>query len=375
MVVTRFDERKREVIRDCQDTIIFFSPIATYPVAFAAKAVSLGNYRVIVVVPRSTTYQNGDHETCYSEMLKDKNITVREPSDSPPSDVFGIFALFSASFYYTPSDYQSLLRWSKRAKRVGGLCHKWPTQTLASLKSTIKYLKDYPGYSRRLSVIGFEELPRLNLFSLYARSVLTGIYAHPRYFHDEPIANALNEPWDPRKIRAYKINFLGTRAPEERVRLLKMAETWFANRPHLKIINNIETYESDDETKVFWRALNPEHNNPRPSTEYLQILTSSDFTLCVPGYTVWSCRPPEAFLRGSIPIMMQEEVDNFYDCKLLDMVNCIIVRNDNWIEALEKAFSLSLNQLIMMRCNIWKLRCQHFELSAWATRLREKLGV
>jgi hypothetical protein len=366
---------KGEMIQDSQKTIVLFSPIATYPISFAAKAASLGKYEVIVVVPRELASQNGDHETCYLELLKDKNITVKEPTEPASSCAFAIFALFSASFYYSLSEYQSLLLWAKQAKLIGGLCHKWPTKPVPCFVSTIKYTRAYFNYVRRLSVIGFEEFPEVNFFSFYTRPTLTGIYAHPRYFHDETVANALNEPWDPRQIRSYKMNFLGTRAPESRGEILKQAEAWLASRPNIKIQSDIEQNETGHEIRVFWRPLYREDSHSRPPIEYLQILTSSDFTLCVPGYTVWSCRPPEAFLRGSIPILTQAEAADFHDCDLADMKNCIIVHENNWIEAMERSFSLSLGQMIEIRIRIWELRSRYFELSAWATRLREKLGL
>ena len=358
-----------------EKTIVVFSPIATYPVAFAAKAASMGKYEVIVVVPRELAYQNGDHETCYLELLKDKNITVKEPSEPASSCVFGIFALFSASFYYSPSEYQSLLQWARQAKLIGALCHKWPTKPVPCFKSTLKYARSYFDYVRRLNVIGFEEFPEINFFSLYTHSFLTGIHAHPRYFHDESVANALNAPWDPRQVRSYKMNFLGTRDPESRDQILKQAEDWFSNRPNLKIVDDLEQDEAGDVIRVFWRTPNRGQSRPRPPMEYLQILTSSDFTLSVPGYTVWSCRPPEAFLRGSIPVLTQAEAVDFYDCDLVDMENCIIVYENNWVEAIERSFSLSLDQMIEIRIRIWELRSRYFELSAWAARLREKLGV
>jgi hypothetical protein len=361
--------------QDPEQTIVLFSPIATYPIAFAAKAASLGHYKVIVVVPKEIAYHNGDHETCYLELLKDKKITVREPSEPASSGVFAIFALFSASFYYSPSEYHSLLQWAKEAKLIGGLCHKWPTKPIPCLRATIKYTRDYFSYVRRLNVISFEEFPAVNFFSLYTRSVLMGIHAHPRYFHDESVAQVLNEPWDPRQERPYKMNFLGTRAPESRDQILKQAEAWFTSRPDLKIADHFEQDKTGDEIRVFWRAPNREQSHPRPPSEYLQILTNSDFTLSVPGYTVWSCRPPEAFLRGSIPILTQAEAADFYDCDLVDMENCIIVYEDNWVEAIERSFSLSLDQVIKIRIRIWELRSRYFELSTWAARLRKKLGI
>jgi hypothetical protein len=364
------------MIEDPKKTIVFFTPVAIYPIAFAAKAASLGTYDVVIVVPKEITHQNGDHETCYSELLKDKDITVREPSDPATAPVFAVFALLSASFYYSPSEYKSLLQWADQAELVGGLCHKWPTKPLASLRSTIKYTRDYFDYVRRLDVIGYEEFPEVNFFSFFARSVLTGIYAHPRYFHDESIANALNEPWDPRHVRPYKMNFLGTRAPESRERILRQTEDWLTNRPNLGILSDFEQNETNDVIKVFWRTATLDQlSNPRPQTEYLQVLTSSDFTLCAPGYTVWSCRPPEAFLRGSIPILAQAEAEKFYDIDLVDTKNCILVYENNWTEALQRSFALSLDQMIEIRTHIWELRSRYFELPSWGTRLREKLGL
>ena len=366
------------MIHSPNKTIVFFTPIATYPIAFAAKAASLGNYHVVVVVPKEITYQNGDHETCYSELLKDKDIIVREPSDpaTTSASVFAVFALLSAGFYYSPSEYKSLLRWVKQAKLVGGLCHKWPTKPLASLRSTSKYTRSYFDFVRRLNVIGYEQFPEINFFSFFPRSVLTGIHAHPRYFHEESIANALNEPWDPRQVRPYKMNFLGTRAPESRERLLKQTEDWLRDRHNLRILSDFEPNEADDTIKVFWRTPTVgKLGNPRPPNEYLKVLTCSDFTLCAPGYTVWSCRPPEAFLRGSIPILAQAEAENFYDIGLVDMENCIIVYENNWTEALQRSFALSLDQMIEIRTHIWELRSRYFELPSWGTRLREKLGL
>lgn len=361
-----------------RESVVFIATHATYPVAFLAKAAS--RYcRVIVIVPKIIPFNNGDHATCYGELNRDEAILIIEPSveNVKTLRVDSLFVLLTQFYFYSQQDYSVVRSLLKRANRVGIFCHSWPEKTIPRLIRETKIFVWFPLLALRATSIGYEYCPSAkNRFSFW-RSYCIGGGPHPRYIHDRDICNLLYSEWNPNVSRTIKFNFLGTAAPTARATLITLIQNYISELPHTRtnIITKMPENPIANELNVLLRYVFPENDIERPHEEYLRILKMSDFTLCLPGYTVWSCRPYEALLSGSIPILTKEEISGYLDIELIDGRNCIYITSSDWIGAIDRALRITPHELIQMRRDVQELCQLYIGLNAWSDRTIRKLRV
>lgn len=362
-----------------QPTIAFVGHHATYAINYAAKAVAQGRYRVHCFVKENISHGSGDHRSCYEELAKDPKIRVLEPSDATGEQLRydHLFVVWSRGYHYSREDYANIERLMSQSRRVGALCHVWPVEPLQNLRGTLFYLRSYPRLALRTRSFGYEERPQFpNWHRAWSRGYLVGCGPHPRFFHDPEIEEYLYSSWSAATRRSIKINFIGTPSPDTRAERLAEVRRYFALNPRVEVVAEHE--EVKNETDKIWVQLRTPRSDemvPRPPRDYLQTLTDADFTLCIPGYTIWSTRPTEALLRGSIPILDEREADRFLDLPLVDGENCLLVRDENWLEAIDKALGIGEDKLVLMRQSIAKMRTSHLDLEVWSRRLRRKMGL
>ena len=110
------------------------------------------------------------------------------------------------------------------------------------------------------------------------------------------------------------------------------------------------------------------------TTEYLDVLSQSDYTLCPPGYSLVTHRPLEAMLRGSIPVLNSSELD-LYDIGLEDGVNCIGVDGKKWPEAIDRIIQLDESTVISMRRNIFSMLADCLDYATSSKHMRIRLGL
>jgi hypothetical protein len=111
-----------------------------------------------------------------------------------------------------------------------------------------------------------------------------------------------------------------------------------------------------------------------PPTEFVRILTDSDFTLAPLGYSLVTHRPIEALLRGSIPVLHACELD-LYDLGLADGVNCIAVRRDAWPAAIERIMAMSDAEVLRMRENARDMLDRQLDYGPLASGICKRLAL
>ena len=98
------------------------------------------------------------------------------------------------------------------------------------------------------------------------------------------------------------------------------------------------------------------------------------FTLCPPGYSLITHRLVESLLRGSIPILNENELD-IYNLGLEDGVNCISASPENWQETIKRCFNMSEDEIVAIRKNIQKLVTEQLVYPQSAKAMRMILAV
>jgi hypothetical protein len=361
------------MIRKC---VVIYASHATYVVNFLAKAAS-EEFNVYVVASREIPFPNGDHPTCYAELQKDIHIKVVEPTYKPPERIDHFFVLLTQLHFYDRDEYKLLKNWLNYADTVGIICNSWPENLSQRLASEFKSILRYPELMLRTRSIGYEYAPSTIEFPSIWQRWLIGCGPHPRYFHEQNICKMLYSSWDAVTQRPIKFNFLGSEAPERRKELLNDIRHCLAYKvkQNVLIINSYHSKNSGDNPLALIRATPIGKDIPRPPDEYLQCLSDTDFTLCIPGYTIWSCRPYESLLRGSVPILDEREKRNYLDIELVDKKNCILVYDEDWSRAIKYALELNQLQIVEMRRHIQKICESSISLVPWSKFFMQKTGV
>jgi hypothetical protein len=332
---------------------------------------------VYVVTPRNIPFCNQDHPTCYSELKKDLRIRTLEPTDSIEEKIDHIVVLLTQFHFYDNKEYELLKGWLRISGAVHLICHSWPEKLSKRLMREFKSIFKYPELMLRAKSIGYEYYPSTIETPSLWRKYLIGGGPHPRYFHDKTICKSLYSSWKVDTHRPIKFSFLGTEAPERRKEILNEIRYYLTNtaKPDVQIISDYNRINKYDKLLAFIRSTPIGNDIPRPHLEYIQCLSDSDFTLCIPGYTIWSCRPYESLLRGSIPIIDYREATNYLDIGLLDGRNCIFVYEENWQRAIRKALSLQPVGLEGMRISIKEMVSERINLASWSKKLMQKLAI
>jgi hypothetical protein len=352
--------------------IILASSHATYPMSFLAYAFAKQEHHVTLVVPFRPSYEHGDHSTCLAEARQDASISVQDMdgANAPSCDL--VFVMVTSAASYTREQYAYLVRLLELAPTVAVVAHNWMTGVVGNLRSSIRCHRYYPAIARRATAAAVEyRLPRMRTPFLLHRRFMIGEGPHPRYFHDTKARNLLAAPWEPTASRPLLGNFLGTLVPRAREKALDVVVDALKNCGR-EVVEDTCNRSVDHHKPVFLRAVGREWGKPRPKDEYLRILRSSDFTLCVPGSTLWSCRPYEAFMTGSIPVLLEEEVRDCLDVPVRDGIDAVVVRKGNWREAVSRICRLSEEEVVAMRTEIARQSETALSLQAWAQRLYEK---
>jgi hypothetical protein len=206
-----------------------------------------------------------------------------------------------------------------------------------------------------------------DLIGLFKPRSNLGFDVHSQFLHDAELFRMMHaQDWEAAGSRPILVNFLGCRDPDVRARILD------AVRPLLHPGHgNLSAVLGKP---AFWH----EYTNASPvglgPTEFVRILSRSDFTLCPRGYSLVTHRPIEALLRGSIPVLASSELD-LYGIELKDNENCIGVPEGQWERSIRRIARISEDDLVRMRNNIRSMFDQQLSYDAVAKRLRIRIGV
>lgn len=208
----------------------------------------------------------------------------------------------------------------------------------------------------------------MDLFGLFLRRRVIGFDVHSKFLHDPDAYQQIHSiDWNTDEQRPLLANFLGCRDPQRRASIVDSVRQLFFN-------DDGKTPSVVSGKKMFWH----EYSDAQPSalglTEYLDILSQSDFTLCPPGYSLVTHRPLEAMLRGSIPVINSNELD-LYDIGLEDGVNCIIADPGQWPSTIERLFQMGESEIVAMRQNIFSMIPDQLDYQTSSRQMRIRLGL
>ena len=209
--------------------------------------------------------------------------------------------------------------------------------------------------------------PRDLLGWLASRSVV-GFDAHSQYLQCADLFGAIHaRDWRPESVRPIRVNFIGSRDPKTRTRILDDIR-------HLFKPTVAPPRSTVSEKTMLWREYSDAVPDALSPEAFVQILAECDFTLCPRGYSLITHRPIEALLRGSIPILATGELD-LYGFALEDGKNCIAVPDGRWAEAIERISAIGEQEMIEMRRNVEAMFERDLVYRVLAARIRSRLGV
>lgn len=331
------------------------------------KALSYGGHQTIVCVA-DPEYQSRPAEKFRRMLDATSGVRVVTGSDDAlPPAVDRLIVQVYPRLMERADDFDRLAQRSRRVTLItaGDRSRTW--RTAARLQwQEIRRFGLRPGRIDR--IVYKDGFYRCDLYGLFKPRSVVGFDVHSQFLHDETSFHAIHAcDWNPELPRPVLVNFLGSRDPEPRLRVLD------AVRPFFQGPNGVPPVRLTRKPS-FWH----EYSDALPagigSTEFLDVLTRSDFTLCPPGYSLVTHRPMEALLRGSIPVLNANEVD-LYDIGLEDGVNCIAVGGGKWQEAMKRLAGIGEEQIIGMRRNIRDIVPERIAYDAAAERMQRRLGI
>ena len=206
----------------------------------------------------------------------------------------------------------------------------------------------------------------VDLFALLGKSrVNVGFDTHSKFLHDAALYEQIHKKdWDVGSPRALRLNFVGSRDPLRRGQAVDQVSRFLTTA----------VPERERATRVMWKAYSDEKPEALPESEFVEILTKSDFTLAPPGYSLVTHRPIEAMLRGSIPILNEREAP-IYEIGLRDGENCLLVHNNDWSDAVSRALHASQAEVERMRQNILDVRNASLDYPTLSAAICRRLGA
>jgi hypothetical protein len=209
---------------------------------------------------------------------------------------------------------------------------------------------------------------RWDLWGLRKPREVVGFDAHSKFLLDPDLFRAIHATdWEVDERRPILVNFIGSRDPSKRERILDSVAGFFADSEHGQ-------QRGDPTKRTRWLAYTDAQPGALSAPEFIAALTESDFTLAPPGYSLVTHRPVEALLRGSIPVLHTSELD-LYDLGLRDGENCIAVTEDRWPDAMSRIFSMEEAEIRRMRRQVRDMLPDKVAYAALARDIARRLGV
>jgi len=231
-------------------------------------------------------------------------------------------------------------------------------------------LRWYGRWLRKVTRIAYKDgYYPLDLLGLFRSRRVVGFDAHSKFLQDSTLFEALHaQDWMVDAPRSVLVNFVGSRDPAERGRILDSVHRFFVSP-------SSQAVDREPPKTMLWRAYSDaEPAAALAATEFIDVLGRSDFTLAPRGYSLVTHRPVEALLRGSIPVLSRTELD-LYDLDLADGVNCLAAPPNAWPETMERIIAMSEREIINMRQNVRVLVQGKVNYDALARDIGRRLGM
>lgn len=330
-----------------------------------ARTASLSGAKVQVVTKPKDQGGFLGHTLFYEKLEELDNVTVLNRFE--PVDLDWLYIETAPGFLMS-----ELMNCARYAKHIAffSSCGKpdYARTIWAQLKESKKY---FPVIFRAERVFLIDGFYPADLYSLWAKRYLMGFDVHSNFLgkgdlHDKMFAFE----WRPEAIRKYKLNFIGNRNPRSRTEVIHSIKSYLTSQ------NLFPTSASQSASGLIWIEYGDDPGEKRgvAPIEFVGLLSESDFTLSPPGYVKLTHRVVEALVRGSIPVLHEDELE-LYDMNLRDRVNCIAVKDKNWVEAVELITTMSQEDIVQMRSNILAMQHEYLSDEAFTRRLATKLGL
>ena len=262
--------------------------------------------------------------------------------------------------------FQEFSRNAKDLRIVSFGDRKFPLRKALGFQG--RELRWYGSRLRRVSRVLYKDgyHPRDLYRFLRPRSII-GFDVHSRFLHDPGAFRAIHaRNWKVEDTRPCLVNFLGSLDPRRRAMAVERAHQPLAQ-------DHVHEALAARGKEIFWHAYTDEAPAALGQQEYLDVLTRSDFTVSPPGYSLVTHRPLEAMLRGSIPVLNDDERE-IYGIGLEDGVNCVAVHEGRWDEAMERLLAFPEERIREMRGRIARMYQTHLEYNAASRLIRQHLG-
>lgn len=195
-------------------------------------------------------------------------------------------------------------------------------------------------FLHKLRTVAYKDgFHKADLFVWAPRRVRVGFDVHSKFLHVDSLFRQIHTlDWAVGGRRPIRVSFVGSRDPGRRGAALDQIDRFLD-------ASGARARHAD---RIMWRVYSDAEPGALPESEFVDILSNSDFTLAPPGHSLITHRPIEALLRGSIPIMNAAEAP-LYEIRLRDGENCLLVRNGDWAAAVSRALDMSEDEIARMR--------------------------
>lgn len=332
-----------------------------------AKALSYGGYDVFLL---SISQEHVcDIDTRLSQMLASTpSVTVATSTSPDIPEIIGHLIIQGHPRLLEQRNAVDLLsRRSRKLTIISSGDRKLPIRQ--SILSQWREIRWYGRTLRRVKQVVYKDgFYPIDLFGMLFPRRVIGFDVHSKFLSDNIAFQQIHaRDWDIEAKRPILANFLGSHDPKRRATIVDSVQPYFD-------LSSREIPKFEAKKVMFWHMYSDASPDILGTTEYLDILLRSDFTLCPPGYSLVTHRPLEALLRGSIPVLNSNELD-LYDIDLQDGVNCVAVAPQQWPAAIERLNQLGEDTTVAMRRNISSMFNDRLDYTASSRRMRIRLGL
>lgn len=329
-----------------------------------AKALSFNGHNVVVYLADQTRLTRGDAVSAITSRLADiPNTSIAAIPSKPVLTHFD--RLIVQGHHLLLLDSRLLGHLSDRASSITAITYGDRNRVFH--RAIALQWQEYKWYGQ-----WFDKVDRVaykdgfywaDIHGLLKQRTVIGFDPHSVFLHDPRLYDLLHaQSWSVTARRPYHINFIGSRNPERRQRILDNIERMLA--------------QLDNKTRdqVFWHTYTDDNPAGLDHAAFLRVLERSDFTLAPLGYSLVTHRPIEALLMGSIPVIDERELD-LYDIGLKDGVNCIAVSNGDWAGAILRILNMDEERILLMRQNIQGMIDISLRYPVLAGNICRRLGI
>lgn len=222
----------------------------------------------------------------------------------------------------------------------------------------------------------------LRPISPFHRAVRQGYFVNPRFLQDSELRHAMfADNWTIEERRPFRLLFSGNPEPPARRAVVARVEEFLLASPMVNLVKNFRDIDDrqDNQHKALW-MVRSDPNDPQwatrddviPPKEWPTLLGSADFSLCPPGYERKTHRVIESLLRGTIPIF---DCPIEFDLGLKDGINCLVVKDGNWVKQVERALKMENKDVQVIRQSIQTLRAKYLTQNPAGRHWLRKCGL